>query len=209
MSITYSKQIMLAIMVFFLTIVTPKTHYAYADEAAETFMREVLLLSNKAMTADTIEAKLAGVEELVDEYADIRRTGRFVLGQYARRMTKEQAAQYYPLFRTYATTIYQEVLLQYSGEQLEVTGSIDRSARDIIVNSKISNAGAGSPFADTNFQWRLYKTPKGFKVVDAGANNIWLAIEQRSQFTSIISNNGGGTQGIDSLISQLAARVGK
>ena len=45
-------------------------------------------------------------------------------------------------------------------------------------------------------------------VVDAGADNIWLAIEQRSQFTSIIANNGGGAKGIDALLEQLREQVG-
>ena len=45
-------------------------------------------------------------------------------------------------------------------------------------------------------------------VWDAGADNIWLGIEQRSQFESIIANNGGGVAGIDALIAELKAKTG-
>ena len=44
-------------------------------------------------------------------------------------------------------------------------------------------------------------------IFDAGANEIWLAIEQQEQFTSIIANNGGGVKGIDALIEDMKARL--
>ncbi|MEO1150345.1 MAG: ABC transporter substrate-binding protein [Pseudomonadota bacterium] len=178
------------------------------DSAAETFMREVLVDANAAMAASADRnEQFRLIDRLVDRHVDMRRTGRFVLGRYARQMTQEQAAQYYPLFRKFATLIYQTILSEYDGEALEVTGSVARSERDIIVNSKVINARPGDRFADTVFQWRLYRAPSGLKVVDAGANNIWLAIEQRSQFESVIANNGGGTKGVDALISLLKDRV--
>ncbi len=36
-----------------------------------------------------------------------------------------------------------------------------------------------------------------------------VAIEQRSQFTSVIANNGGGAKGIDALLAQLREQVGE
>lgn len=181
---------------------------AFANDEAETLMATVLGKANKIMAQSSLDARLEGVDALVAEHGDLRRTGRFTLGQYARRLSPEQANQFYPLFRKFATSIYQDLLSDYSGKELAVTGSIERSARDIIVNSKIAGARPGEPFANTVFQWRLYKTPEGLKIVDAGADNVWLAIEQRSQFTSFIANNGGGSRGIDALINQLKERVG-
>ena len=179
------------------------------DKNAEAFMSAVLGDANAAMRETDSDAMLAGVEVLVDRHVDIRRSARFTLGQYARKLTPEQADRFYPLFRAYATYIYRGILEDFAGEQLSVTGSIARSKRDVIVNSKITGTKPGDRHADTVVQWRLYKSPDGFKVVDAGADNVWLAIEQRSQFTSVIANNGGGEQGIDALINQLEERVGR
>lgn len=179
-----------------------------SDAAAEQFMAAVLVDANAAMAEADTKRQFDLIDTLVDRHVDMRRTGRFVLGRYARQMSDEQAARYYPLFRKFATVIYQNILSEYNSERLQVTGSVARSARDIIVNSKVENAKPGDRFADTVFQWRLYRSADGLKVVDAGANNIWLAIEQRSQFESVIANNGGGTKGIDALISQLKDRVG-
>jgi phospholipid transport system substrate-binding protein len=52
--------------------------------------------------------------------------------------------------------------------------------------------------------WRVYRHRDGhLTIVDVGADNIWLAIEQLEQFTSVIANNGGPPAGIDALIADL------
>ncbi len=181
---------------------------ARADDAAERHVQGILDEAAPALDAPSREAMLDGIAALVDKHVDLRRVGRFTLGQYARQMTEAQAEVFYPLFTEYATLVYQQTLADYSGQRLEVTGSIDRSARDIIVNSKIVDARPGDQFADLVVHWRVYRSRDGdMTVVDAGANNVWLAIEQRSQFTSVIANNGGGAKGVDALIEQLKTQV--
>ena len=183
---------------------------AFADQAAEEFVQNILNEAEPILGA-TDEATINdGLAELVDEYVDMRRVGLFTLGQYARRMTPEQREEYLPLFKKFATQIYQNALSNYSGQTLAVQGSVDRSERDIIVNCKIVDAQPGDQFADITVHWRVYRNRDGeMAVVDAGADNVWMAIEQRSQFTSIIANNGGGTQGIDALLAQLREQVGE
>ncbi len=178
-----------------------------ATSEAESFMAAVLSEANEALKLEDREAQREAIDRLVDRHVDMRRTGRFTLGQYARQMTQDQAARFYPLFDSYATLIYQDILSEYSDEALTVTGAIQRSPRDTIVKSKVVGARPGSQYGDTIVYWRLFKEPGGFKVVDAGANNLWLGIEQRSQFTSVIANNGGGQAGIDALLDQMEKRV--
>lgn len=181
---------------------------AFADKAAEDFVAGILVDANKVFANSDEMARDAGVEALVEKYVDMDRVARFALGQYARVASEAQMAEYLPLFRKYATTVYQATLEPYSGEALEVTGSVDRSARDIIVNSKVVGAGPGSEYADLVVHWRIYRGADGDQsVVDAGASGVWLAIEQQSTFKSVIANNGGGTAGIDALIADLKAKV--
>jgi len=182
---------------------------AFADAEAEAFVTGILSDANRVFDAETEAERFDGIAILVDEYVDLRRTGLFVLGQYARRISPEQKEIYLPLFKKYATQIYQKSLSEYSGQKLEVTNSVDRSERDIIVNSKIANAKPGDQFADITVHWRIYRRDGKMTVFDAGAEGVWLAIEQQSQFKSIISNNGGGEKGIDALITELKERVGE
>jgi phospholipid transport system substrate-binding protein len=183
---------------------------ARADAAAENFVRDILAEANPVFEATTQEERFDGVAALVDKYVDMRRVGLFVLGQYARQISEEQKAQYFPLFKQYATLVYQDALENYSGERLEVTGSVDRSEKDIIVNCRIVGAKPGDDYADLTVHWRVYRDADGrMTVFDAGADQVWLAIEQQSQFKSVIANNGGGTKGIDALIADLRSRVGQ
>lgn len=181
---------------------------ARADEAAEAFMRGILDEANAVFEAPDEKTRLQGIENLVDKYVDMKRVSLFVLGQYARQITDEQKQEYFPLFRRYATLIYQEALEDYSGQRLEVVDSVDRSPRDIIVNTRVVGAKPGDKFADTVVHWRIYRSGDDkMSVFDAGANGVWLAIEQQSQFKSVIANNGGGARGIDALIADLKHRL--
>lgn len=182
---------------------------AYADEAAEQFIAGVLEESNAIFENTDASSRNAGVEALVDKYVDMDRVARFALGQYARQASPEQMAVYTPLFRRYATNVYQSTLANYSGQKLAVTGSIDRNERDFIVNSKVVDAKPGDRYANLVVSWRVYRTSEGVqKIVDAGAEGVWLAIEQQSTFKSIIANNGGGAKGVDALIADLKTKVG-
>ena len=182
---------------------------ARADDVAEKFVAGILVEANGVFSATDIAARNAGIETLVDKYVDMNRVARFALGQYVRQASDAQMAEYLPLFRKYATSVYQTTLDPYTGEALEVTGSVDRSDRDFIVNSKVIGAKPGSQYADLIVHWRVYRAADGKQsVVDAGASGVWLAIEQQSTFKSVIANNGGGAAGIDALIRDLKAKVG-
>ena len=185
---------------------------ARADDAAEAFVQQVLDEAEPLLDiADTDQqAFFDGIEALVDKYVDMRRVSLFALGQYARQISDAQKEEYLVLFDQYATQIYQNTLADYAGQKLEVVQSVDRSDRDIIVNSKIVDPAPGDPLTDTIFHWRIYRDRQGeLSIVDAGADNVWLAIEQRSQFTSVIANNGGGEQGMEALLAQLREQVGE
>jgi phospholipid transport system substrate-binding protein len=182
---------------------------AHADDAAEIFVQGILDEAEPILSLEE-EGLFEGVAVLVDKYVDMRRVGLFALGQYARVITDEQKEEYIPLFKEYATQIYQHTLSNYAGQKLAVVNSVDRSDRDIIVNSKIVDPEPGDPLTNAIFHWRVYRNRNGeMSVVDAGADNVWLAIEQRSQFTSIIANNGGGETGMDALLADLRRQVGE
>ncbi len=181
---------------------------ALADDETEQFIQSVLDEAEPYLDAPDQETQFDGIRQLVDKYVDMRRVGLFTLGKYARRITPEQKQEYLPLFKEYATGIYQDSLSTYAGEKLKVTTSIDRSTRDIIVNTEIIDAEPGSDLANMVVHWRVYRTRDGdLTIVDVGVDGIWLAIEQLEQFTSIIANNGGPPAGIDALIVDMREQV--
>lgn len=148
--------------------------------------------------------KRARLRELVEKYIDTRRVALSTLGAYRRQATPEQLKEFVPLFKEYAIGLYEEQIMNYGGESFDVTGSVVRSERDVIVNSKVIG---GAEFDGTIVQWRVYARDGELAVVDVGAENIWLGVEQRSQFSSFIANNGGGERGVQALINDLQTRV--
>ena len=107
---------------------------AYADGAAEAFVQGILDEAEPILSEPNSDAFYSGIENLVTQYVDMRRIGLFVLGQYARQLTDAQKEEYFPLFQQYATLIYRNTLSDYGGQRIIVTGSIDRSESNIIVN---------------------------------------------------------------------------
>lgn len=200
------RRFVASLAVTMLALATP----ARADDVAEKFVAKILVDANIVFSAPDIATRNAGIETLVDKYVDMNRVARFALGPYVRQATDAQMAEYLPLFRKYATSVYQSTLDPYTGESLEVTDSVDRSDRDIIVNSRVVGAKPGSQYADLIVHWRIYRGADGAQsIVDAGASGVWLAIEQQSTFKSVIANNGGGSAGIDALIADLKAKNAK
>ncbi len=182
---------------------------ARADQGAEAFVRGILAEANVVFEATTKEERFDGIAALVDKYVDMPRVSMFVLGQYARQITDTQRSEYYPLFRRYARLVYQEALDEYSGQRLEVVNSVDRTERDIIVNTRVIGAKPGDEFANVVVHWRVYSATDGaMSIFDAGIDQVWLAVEQQSEFKSVIANNGGGAKGIDALIAHLKERLG-
>jgi phospholipid transport system substrate-binding protein len=204
-ALSFAGRASIAALTAALALVAP----AYADEAAEAFVSEVLKEANVIFDNADKSSRDAAVEQLVDKFVDMERVARFALGQYVRQASTEQMGVYVPLFRRYATDVYQSTLENYSGQDLAVTGSIDRNERDFIVNSKVIGAKPGDQYADLVVQWRVYRGADGKQaIVDAGAEDVWLAIEQQSQFKAVIANNGGGAKGIDALIADLKSKLG-
>ncbi len=181
---------------------------ALADQEVEDYIQAILDEAEPFLDAPDQETQFDGIRQLVDKYVDMRRIGLFTLGKYARRITPEQKQEYLPLFKEYATGVYQDSLSTYAGEKLRVTTSIDRSERDIIVNSEIIDPEPGSQLATMVVHWRIYRSRDGdLTIMDVGADGIWLAIEQLEQFTSVIANNGGPPAGIDALIVDLKEQL--
>ena len=175
---------------------------AVADVATETYVEEnanVVLqtLNDPTMSADD---RTAAFSRYMDEFTDLNTVSNFVIGKYARRFSEDELARYRDAFRTYALTVYEVQLDQYRGEAVDVTGSVDRSERDSIVNTLIKR-GDGE---EMDVRWRVLKRDGAYQVVDVAlnidGNLLWLAIEQRAQFISLLDRTNGSA---DALIEKI------
>ena len=182
------------------TVVLPAK--ALPEEPVESF---IAALADELLAIIIKDAPRAQKKEqfqaLLVERADIPAIARFSLGRFVRKLPERDRKNYYALVAAYISSIFATHAIGLAGEAVTVTGSTRRSERETVVSSKVKFASGRSLTVD----WRVRETDGVYKVFDVSINGIWLAIQQRSEFISVIKR-GGGT--IDALLEHLRKHSG-
>ena len=137
--------------------------------------------------------------------SDIRRTAIFTLGAGRRRATPAEVNDFVTAFRNYALAIYEARLTAFSGQTLKVTGGVQRAPGDFIVETTLVQSGGDSKPIQVDF--RLIPSGSGFKVIDVGVVGVWLAIEERDQFTSFLDQHHGSVPVLTRHLEELTQRL--
>lgn len=175
--------------------------------APNDFVQQVADQVLAALKADTAarSGDIKRINQIVDEmilpYVNFEKTTRLAAGRNWRAATAEQKTALSAAFRgTLART--------YSGAFTKVSESTsiktlpfrgDTNANDVVVKSQVTQRANSQPFA---LDYRLEKTPEGWKIYDINVENVWLIENYRNQFTQQINQNG-----IDGLIAALNQRA--
>ncbi|HUO90486.1 MAG TPA: ABC transporter substrate-binding protein [Rhizomicrobium sp.] len=182
---------------------------AAAAQAAEDFVQEnvskgLTILNNKAVS---IEQRRSQFETFLLGLTDMKRIANFTLGQYRRTATPQEQEQFAQAFQTYAIAVYQSYFTKYSGQTLKVTGSQERAPGDTIVTTHLIDPEdrSGNPPLEVDF--RILSDNGRLVVVDFSVAGIWLAIEERDQFSSFLGQNGGSIPTLISHLHDLARNV--
>lgn len=177
---------------------------AVADTKTEEYVRtnaNDVLASLNAPDLSPADRRVQ-FQTYMDEFANLDAVAKFVIGKYSKRFDEAEMATYLDAFRTYALVVYEYYFNQYRGRDVKVTGSIDRNARDSIVDTEIVSITG----EEMKVRWRVLNRNGEYQVVDvalsADGNLIWLAIEQQAQFLSILDQNNGS---VDALVSKIDA----
>lgn len=137
---------------------------------------------------------------LADNFA-VPAIGQFVLGRYWRVATEEQRTEYLQLFEQLIVSTYIDRFSRYSGEKLQVTrATTDTASGDVVVYSQITRP-AGKPI---EVGWRVRPVGSSFKIIDVYVEGVSMGLTQRSEFASVIRNNGGN---VDALLEEMRRRI--
>lgn len=140
---------------------------------------------------------------LVKTSFDFQRIGMFALAKHRRQASPDDVTSFLQVFEDYAINIYQSRLGEYSGERLEVVGSTVRretaKAKEVIVHSQVAFADGSAPW-DVN--WRVFARDGTYQVVDVQVVGIWMAMEQRAQFSSIIAQKKGSVAALTKILQK-------
>ncbi|MGG4605882.1 phospholipid-binding protein MlaC [Paenalcaligenes sp. Me131] len=194
----------LLLMAFSLTLFSPLSSAQTIDatSAPQDFVEAVASTALNAVKNDDAarqgdrEAVKALIETHILPYVNFEKTTRLAAGRHWRTATPEQRQN---LINAFKNTL----IRTYSGAMTKVDdkSSIsmqpfrgDANANDVVVRSMINQSNGPAVAVD----YRLEKTPEGWKVYDLNVENIWLIQNYRNQFNDQIAQNG-----IDGLINAL------
>ena len=146
---------------------------------------------NQKRVMDLVESKIL-------PYVDFQRMTALAAGRFWREATPEQQKQLSNEFRTLLIFTYSGALSQIKNETVEFKPlRADPADQEVEVRSQV-NMTRGEPIT---LNYRLAKTPAGWKIFDINVLGAWLVETYKGNFASEINKSG-----IDGLIKSLAER---
>lgn len=146
------------------------------------------------------------VAAILRRAVDVEGVGRFILGRFWRAATADQQAEYLRLFEEVLLRNLSARFGEYQGVRFGLGRTQARTEEDALVNTVIERPGSPAFALD----WRVAEVGGQPKVVDVIAEGTSLRLTTRSEYSSVITRNGGDVGALLAAmrqqIQQLAAR---
>jgi phospholipid transport system substrate-binding protein len=136
------------------------------------------------------------VNQKILPYTDFRRTTQLAMGRAWRQATPQQQDQMVEQFKMLLIRTYSGALSQVRDQTVQFKPfRADPGATDVVVRSTVTNNGQ-----PVELDYRLYKTPQGWRVYDLNVAGAWLIQAYQQQFAEKI--NQGGVGGLLQFLTQ-------
>jgi len=174
-----------------------------ADEAPDALIKRVssevldAIRSDKAIQAGEMNRVLGLVDSKVMPNVNFTRMTASAVGRSWRQATPEQKTRLQQEFKTLLIRTYSGALSQVNDQRLNVK-PLRAAPTDTEVTVHTEVLGRGDP---VQLDYRMEKTPTGWKIYDLNVLGIWLVETYRTQFAQEIS-----AKGIDGLIASMSQR---
>lgn len=170
-----------------------------ADVMIQTVTNQVLdtIRSDSSIKSGDIKRITEVVNEKILPYTDFRRTTQLATGRAWRTATPAQQDQLVEQFKMLLIRTYSGALSQVRDQQVQFKPfRANPDDTDVVVRSNVMNNGQ-----PLELDYRLYKTPQGWRVYDLNVAGAWLIQVYQQQFTEKVSQSG-----VDGLIQFLTQR---
>lgn len=183
-----------ALFAFSAVITAP----ANALTPAERFVNQVAPRAIAVAQARiSLRQRAVRYRTLIRRYGAIRTISNFALGPYRRRLPPRRRAEYYRTVENFMASFLATQSRQFKGRRMEIIKSSRRGGRSTIIDARIVD-GRGR---ETNrIQWRIIRSGRGHRIADVNVLGVWLTLQLRSHFVSILRNNNGN---VDALLRVL------
>ena len=176
---------------------------AAADEAPDVLIKRVsnevldAIKADKSVQSGDMSRVQALVESKVMPNVNFTRMTAATVGRNWRQATAEQKTRLQDEFKTLLIRTYSGALSQVREQTLNVK-PVRSAAGENEVTVRTEIIGRGDP---VQLDYRMEKTPTGWKIYDLNVLGVWLVETYRTQFAQEISASG-----VDGLIASLAQR---
>ncbi len=151
-------------------------------------------LTGQVMTAAKSDTAVQGgnldhITQLVNDkilpYTDFERTTRLAMGRNWLKATPDQQKQIVEQFKRLLIRTYAGAIAQIRDQQVQFLPMRGATDTDAVVRTLVLNQGQ-----QIQLDYRLEKTPAGWKIYDINVLGAWLIQAYQQQFNEKISQSG-------------------
>lgn len=192
------RKIIILCSVFFLSL---SPVMAEKSPEAEAFVMDVSNRVIDILSYTSTTEKEDAFRTLLNEKANLKRIAAFTLGKYRRQLSPAELQEFQSLFESMITKVYANRLGTYEDQKIIVLGS-EKKKKDYLVETELRFKDGSDPIA---IVWRLRQEKDGrITLFDLRVLGIWMALEQRETFLSILKNNN---EDFDVLLDNLRQQI--
>jgi phospholipid transport system substrate-binding protein len=179
---------------------------ASADDGARAFTQTLIDKGFTILRAPGADkaTRVRNFDAFIVGHMDARKTALFTLGHYRRGAPDGVVEPFVQAFTDYATAIYGAHLVDFASATLRVTGDTTNKPGDVTVMTLAEGGGLREPL---RIAFRLTGAGGVYKIVDVQVAGIWLSVEQREQFASVLSQNRGDIGSLTASLKDRTARL--
>lgn len=144
---------------------------------------DVMTLANGSVRGGALKSKFVS---LLNRHSDVRGLALFSLGQYQKGLPSGLKTEYFKLVVDYAAGLFVYYIDDFAASDLDIRSSRSQGKAVIIDSSMRFKGGSKSPV-----KWRVVKAGGGYRVSDVNVRGIWLSLQMREKFVSVLRENKG------------------
>jgi phospholipid transport system substrate-binding protein len=171
---------------------------------AQNVQHGLSILNDRSAAPDQADMKF---RDFLESLTDIKRIALFTLGPAGNTARPADIDAFVDAFHGYATAVYQSQLSKYSGQSLDVIGSTERAPGDFIVRTKVADANGRIAGDASEVDFRVGSENGNFIVLDASVSGVWLAVNERDQFSGFLAQHHYDIAALTAHIKEVTANM--
>ncbi|MCH7937160.1 MAG: ABC transporter substrate-binding protein [Proteobacteria bacterium] len=181
--------------IFVLALPPGGAFAAELEARAEAFIQSLSVDAVESLTQpDTSrEERIKRFRRLFNAHFAVRSIGKFVLGRYWRKASKDEKKEYLSLFEDLMVVSYVDRFQRYAGKNLNILKTRAEKGSAVTVFTEIARAGGAKP---VRVLWRIGARGEIIKILDVIVEGASMSQTLRSDFGSIIRRKGGKVSGL-------------